>query len=128
MSDADIVSLAFGTNALQKLTVPLERRPRQTPMSARAAQGTSTTQLLIHLSSHSRERLNIFKRGRCGLFVLLYEIPVRVHLKQGLFTVRFDEHLVIPLTIGIVFPYYLNDLSACRLFVNCLLDRFGERL
>src|SRR6476620_4565115 len=64
----------------------------------------------------------------CGLFVLLYESPVRVHFKQGLFTARFDERLVIPLTIGIVFPYNLNDLSACRLFVNCLLDRFGERL
>jgi hypothetical protein len=35
VSDANIVSLAFGTNALQKLTVPLERRPRQTPMSSR---------------------------------------------------------------------------------------------
>jgi hypothetical protein len=54
-------------------------------------------------------------RQRFGLFVLLYEIPVGVHLKQGLFTARFDEHLVIPLTIGIVFPYYLNDVSACRL-------------
>jgi hypothetical protein len=61
-------------------------------------------------------------RGRCGLFVLLYEIPVWVHFKQGLFTARFDERLVIPLTIGIVFPYNLNDLSACRLFFNCALD------
>jgi hypothetical protein len=40
--------------------------------------------------------------------VLLYEIPVRVHLKQGLFTVRFEEHLVIPLTIGIVFSSTLT--------------------
>jgi len=40
----------------------------------------------------------------CGLFVLLYKLPVRIHLEARLFTVRFDEHLVIPLTIGIVFP------------------------
>ena len=41
-----------------------------------------------------------FTRGRYGLFVLLYEIPVRVHFKQGFFAVRFDEHLVIPLPSG----------------------------
>ena len=39
-----------------------------------------------------------------GLFVVLYELPVRIHLEARLFTVRFDEHLVIPLTIGIIFP------------------------
>ena len=32
------------------------------------------------------------------------KFPFGSTLKQGLFTVRFDEHLVIPLTIGIVFP------------------------
>ncbi len=43
------------------------------------AQGTSPAQMLIHLFSHLRERPNI--QQRCGLFVLLYEIPVRVHLE-----------------------------------------------
>ena len=55
-------------------------------------------------AGHSREWLNIYATAVAELFVLLHEVPVRVDLKQGLFTVRFDEHLVIPLTIGIVFP------------------------
>src|ERR1051325_10135202 len=62
------------------------------------------------------------------LFVLLHEIPVRVYLKFRVFTVGFDEHLVVPLTIRIVFSHYVNDLPAPRLFLNCLLDGCGERL
>lgn len=34
-----------------------------------------------------------------------------------------DEDFVVPFTIGIVFPDYVHDLSACCLLTNCLLDR-----
>jgi hypothetical protein len=59
---------------------------------------------------------------------LFYEFPVRIHSEARLFAVCFDEHFVVPLTIRIIFFDYLDDLSACRLFFNCLLDRCGERL
>ena len=46
-----------------------------------------------------------YSRSTVNLFAVVFdEFPVRVHLKSRLFTVRLDEHLVTPLTIGIVFP------------------------
>jgi hypothetical protein len=46
--------------------------------------------------------------------VLFYEVAVRIHLKLRLFTARLNQYFVVPLAIWIVFPHYLNDLSACR--------------
>ena len=74
----------------------------QTP-TPRTMKGTSPAQMLIHLLSRL-EHGRIFMRQRCGLFVVLYEFPVWVYLKCRLFTVRFNEDLVVPPAIGIVFP------------------------
>jgi hypothetical protein len=64
VSDADIVSLAFGTNALQKLDDAVVGGVFAKGLFLPcAAQGTSPTQLLIHVSSHSREWLNIYARA-----------------------------------------------------------------
>ena len=64
----------------------------------------SAAQMLIHLSKHSQEQLKSMRQCR-GLFpVFFYELPVRVNLESGLFTVGFDEDLVVPPAIGIVFP------------------------
>ena len=76
----------------------------------------------IHLRSHPGERLNYYATTAASLFVLPNEIPVCVHLTSRFFPIRFDEHLVIPLTVGIVFPYYFHNLFPCRLLINCLLD------
>jgi hypothetical protein len=74
-----------------------------------------------------RDRAKIFIE-RCGLFaVLSQEFPVRINLESRLFAVRCNEDLVVPSAIGIVFPEHLNDVSACRLLFNGLLDRCGER-
>ena len=58
--------------------------------------------------------------------MLLYEIAVRVHFESRLFAVCFDEDLVVPLTIGIVFPDYLYDLSAYRLSLIVLWTDAGS--
>src|SRR5262249_8238281 len=69
-----------------------------------------------------------FIEPRRGLFaVVFHKLPVWVYLESGFFAIGCQKDLVVPLTIGIVFPYYLNDLSACRLFFDCLLDRRRER-
>ena len=60
-------------------------------------------------------------------FVVLHETSVRIHLETRLLPVGFDNNLVIPLSIRVVFPHYPNDVSACRLLINCLLDWCGER-
>jgi len=60
-------------------------------------------------------------------FVVLHETSVRIHLETRLLPVGFDNNLVIPLPIRVVFPDYPNDVSACCLLINCLLDRRGER-
>jgi len=36
------------------------------------------------------ERLNIYATSSFGLFVLLYEVSVRIYLKLRFFPVRFD--------------------------------------
>ena len=59
-------------------------------------------------------------------FVVLHETSVRIHLETRLLPVGFDNNLVIPLPIRVVFPDYPNDVSACCLLINCLLDRCGE--
>ena len=72
---------------------------------ARQAARTRRVNCALLMRSHSGERLNEYLRGSShGLFVLFHEVSVGVYFKSRLFTVRFDEHLVIPLTIGIVFP------------------------
>jgi hypothetical protein len=60
-------------------------------------------------------------------FVVLYETSVRIHLETRLLPAGFDNNLVIPLPIRVVFPDYPNDVSACCLLINCLLDCRGER-
>ena len=60
--------------------------------------------------------------------MLFQEFPVRIDLEAPLFAVRSDDDLIVPLAIHVVFPFHLNDLSAGRLLVDCLLDRGGERL
>ena len=66
---------------------------------------TDGAEMLIHLLSHSRERLKYLCEPRCGLFaVLSQEFPVRINLESRLFAVRCDEDLVVPSAIGIVFP------------------------
>ena len=62
MSAPISLSLAVVHKRLQKLTVPLES-VRVKRLCRRAAQGTSPAQMLIHLPSHSRERLNILSEG-----------------------------------------------------------------
>jgi hypothetical protein len=34
--------------------------------------------------------------------------------------------LVVPFAVRIVFPHYLNDLSACGLFLDCLWTDAGS--
>ena len=47
----------------------------------------------------------VLAERRCGLLAVVpYEFPIRVYLKSRLLTVRFDEDLVVPFAIGIVFP------------------------
>src|SRR5215211_2891879 len=84
--------------------------------------------MLIQLRSHSGEWLNNLCDSNSGLFVLLHEVSVRIDLKLRLFTVRCNQHFVVPLAIGIVFPHYLNDVSAGGLFLDCLLDCCRQRL
>ena len=55
-------------------------------------------------------------------------LRVRIDLEAPLFSVRSDDDLIVPFAIRVVFPFRLNDLSAGRLLVDCLLDRGGERL
>jgi hypothetical protein len=57
--------------------------------------------------------------------VMFHELPVRVYLETGFFPVRFVDDLIVPFAIRIVFPNYLNDISACRLLLDCLLNRCG---
>src|ERR1700752_127047 len=64
--------------------------------------------------SHSEEWLKVLWDSYYGLFVLLHEVSVWIHFKLRIFTVHFGEHLVVPLAIGIVFPHYLHNVSACR--------------
>jgi len=58
--------------------------------------------------------------------VLFQEFPVRIDLEAPLFSVRSDDDLIVPFAIRVVFPFRLNDLSAGRLLVDCLLDRGGD--
>ena len=60
-------------------------------------------------------------------FVMLHETSARIHLETRLLAAGFDNNLVIPLPIRVVFPDYPNDVSACCLLINCLLDCCGER-
>ena len=46
----------------------------------------------------------IYATATCGLFVLFYELPVRINLESRRFAVRGDEDLVVPPAIRIVFP------------------------
>jgi hypothetical protein len=46
-------------------------------------------------------------------FVVLHETSVRSHLETRLLPAGFDNNLVIPLPIRVVFPDYPNDVSAC---------------
>ena len=62
------------------------------------------------------------------LVVLSQEFPVWINLEARLFSVRFDDDLIIPFAVGVVFSFYLNDLSSRRLLINCLLNRGGKRL
>ena len=68
----------------------------------------------------------------CGLLsdlaVMPHDFPVHIHLETRFFPVRFDDDLIEPLAIRIVFSDDPNDLSTCRLLINGLLDRCGERL
>ena len=88
--------------------------------------------MLIHLLGLSGAPLISFCDSSCGLFcnyaVLFHELPVRVYLKSRLFPVRFDDDLIVPFSVWVVFPYDVNYGSACRLLVNCVLDGCGERL
>ena len=59
-------------------------------------------------------------------FVMLHETSARIHLETRLLAAGFDNNLVIPLPIRVVFPDYPNDVSACCLLINCLLDCCGE--
>ena len=75
-----------------------------------------------------RADLPVLLRGDVLLcFVVFHETSVRIHLEPRLLTVGFDDNLVIPLPIRVVFPDYPNDVSACCLLINCLLNRCGER-
>jgi hypothetical protein len=60
-------------------------------------------------------------------FVVLHETSVRIHLETRLLPVGFDNNLVIPLPIRVVFPDYPKDVSACCLLIDCLLDCCGQR-
>ena len=63
-----------------------------------------------------------------NLAVLSQEFPVWINLDAGLFSARFDDDLIIPFTVGVVFFFYLNDLSSRHFLLNCFLDRDGKRL
>jgi hypothetical protein len=54
--------------------------------------------------------------------VLLHEFPVGIDFEAPFFPARFDDDLVVPLAIRVVFPFYLNDLPARCLLIDCLLD------
>src|SRR5439155_3262012 len=60
--------------------------------------------------------------------MLFQQFPVRIDLEAPLFPIRSDDDFIVPLAIRVVFPFYLNDLSPGCLFVDCLLDRDGDRL
>ena len=60
--------------------------------------------------------------------MLFPQFPIWIDLEAPLLSVRSDDDFVVPLAIGVVFPFYPNDLTSSRLLVNCLLDGGGERL
>ena len=55
----------------------------------------------------------IYATATCGLFVVLYEFPVRIDLEAPLFPVRSDHDLIVPFAIRTVFPL-LPDRSLLR--------------
>ena len=60
--------------------------------------------------------------------MLFQQFPIWIDLEAPLLSVRSDDDFVVPLAIGVVFPFYPNDLTASRLLADRLLDGGGERL
>ena len=50
-----------------------------------------------------------------------------VYLKSRFFAIGCEKDLVVPLPVGISFPYYFSDFSAFRFLFNCILDGRRER-
>jgi hypothetical protein len=71
----------------------------------RTMQGTSPAQMANSPAQQFATTAEYLFDSSCGLFsVVFYQFPVRVYLKSRLFTICFDEDLVVPPAIGIVFP------------------------
>ena len=62
-----------------------------------------------------------------NLGLLPNEFSVRIHFEAPLFAVASDDDLIVPLATDVVLPFHPHDLSAGRLFVDCLLDVGGKR-
>ena len=56
--------------------------------------------------------------------VLSQDLPVWIDLEARLFSVRFDDDLIIP--FGVVFSFYLNDISSRRFLLELSLGQRRE--
>jgi hypothetical protein len=75
-----------------------------------------------------QRRLRLVGSWLFFLAVCLEEFSVRVDLESPFFPLRSDDDFIVPLAVGVVFPFHPNNLSASRLLVGCLLNGGGERL